>query len=263
MRKPTANELAVARKVLLPYLPAEQICKALIQSPGDELSEKFSNKDSSAALAVNTFGFFLNQAKSFPQIDCLKDCKWPPEAVAIEQEMRFPWKGGRHPWLDASVTTPKHLIGIESKRYEPFRVQKAAALSPQYWKVDWGEEMNAYVSLRDTLKAGKTRYTHLDAVQLVKHAFGLRTEAKRQGKRAILLYLFAEPRRWASSPDREIGREALSRHADEIADFAEYAKGAEVEFRSCSYQKLLDAMLRSSENGVRKHAATLLDRYDV
>lgn len=43
--------------------------------------------------------------------------------------MRFPWAGGRHPWLDAAVETERYLIGVESKRFEPFRDAKSVRLS--------------------------------------------------------------------------------------------------------------------------------------
>ena len=43
--------------------------------------------------------------------------------------MRFSWSGGLHPWLDVGIQTAERLIGIESKRYEPFRDHKTATFS--------------------------------------------------------------------------------------------------------------------------------------
>jgi hypothetical protein len=46
--------------------------------------------------------------------------------------MRFPWAGGRHPWLDVAIETPNWLIGVEAKRYEPFRAQANATFSDAF-----------------------------------------------------------------------------------------------------------------------------------
>lgn len=58
----------------------------------------------------------------------------------------------------------------------------------------------------------------LDAAQLVKHAFGLVTDAGRKKKQATLVYLFAEP---ARLKDRAIESESFVRQRVEIAEFGE------------------------------------------
>ena len=54
-------------------------------------------------------------------------------------------KGGRHPWLDALVVTPSALIGIESKRFEPYRFAKSpGSFSDAFWEREersWGGRM--------------------------------------------------------------------------------------------------------------------------
>lgn len=71
-----------------------------------------------------------------------------PELVDIEFRARFPWAGGRHPWLDAIVQTPRRLIGIESKRFEPFRDAKSVSLSAAYDRPVWGANMKGYERMR-------------------------------------------------------------------------------------------------------------------
>ena len=39
---------------------------------------------------------------------------------------------------------------------------------------------------------------HIDAVQLVKHAYGLRTQGLKRARGAVLVYLYAAPARWAN-----------------------------------------------------------------
>src|SRR5690606_32765205 len=106
---------------------------------------------------------------------------WPAVKVEVERQMRFPWSGGRHPWLDAAVETQTSLIGVESKRFEPFRDAKTGQLSSAYDRDVWGEEMRPYTALRDRLREANG-FRFLDAVQLVKHAFGLVTEGRRMCK---------------------------------------------------------------------------------
>src|SRR5690606_3696770 len=124
----------------LPGVPADLVTAALARAPGKEIaSGKLDSPESSAALAVNGFGWFLQRPADLPPFPPLADLDWPAQEVAIERQMRFPWRGGRHPWLDAAVETPTHLIGVESKRFEPFRSAKRASLSPAYDRDVWGE----------------------------------------------------------------------------------------------------------------------------
>ena len=102
----------------LPGVPGREIEEILNAAPGNEIKTgKFDNPASSAALAANTFGFFLKRTWDLPPLpDCGREA-WPARSLSV----RFPWSGGRHPVLDCLVTTPSALIGIESKRFEPFR----------------------------------------------------------------------------------------------------------------------------------------------
>ncbi len=220
---------------LLPGVPVDKVAAALGAAAGQELeSGKFGSPESSSALAVNGFGPFLETPGSLPPFPYLDDLDWPALSVDIERQMRFPWSGGRHPWLDAAVETASHLIGVESKRFEPFRDFKLAKLSPKYSSHDWGEGMKPWCRMRDHLIAVPAAYRHLDAAQLVKHGFGLVTEAKRRGKSPVLLYLYAEP-----TEGRDIPVQALANHRSEIASFANEVAGSTVRFASCSWQEWL------------------------
>jgi len=93
------------------------------------------------------------------------------------------------------------------------------------------------------------RFAHLDATQLVKHAYGLVTDARRKGKRPSLVYLFAEPPRVSASD--------VARHRDEIATFAEAVAGDEVSFHATSYWEWLATF--PAEAG--DHAAAVLSHF--
>lgn len=220
----------------LPGIPAAAVLAALARSPGNEVaSGKFASPESSAALAVNAFGWFLDRPTSLPPLPGVP--MGQPQSVEIEAELRFPWKGGRHPWLDAVFTTSTTLAGVESKRYEPFRPGKAATFSEAYDSRDWGEGMARFTAMRRALAEGGQSYRCLDAVQLVKHAYGLRTQAPKRGRGAVLVYLHAAPAAWASG--KPIPPEAIARHEAEIADFARAVRGDAVTFVALRWADLL------------------------
>jgi hypothetical protein len=241
------------RDGLLPYLDRDRIVACYRASPGNEIdSGKFDSPESSAALAANTLGYFLRQPNDFPDIPGV-DLARPILSIELERTLRFPWTGGRHPWLDAVVETGTQLIGIESKRYEPFRPKAPPVMSEAYWRPVWGTGMGGYEGVRDAIRAGTTTFRHLDAAQLVKHSLGLLTQSG--GRQPILVYLYAEPR---SRPDgRAIPEEALRAHKAEIDRFSEMVHGNAVAFVALSCFRLLDAMEASGSSGVRDHGRTI------
>ena len=220
----------------LPGVPVEYILARLAKAGGKELeSGKLASPESSAALAVNCIGWFIERPGQMPPLKGL-EAAGIPELVDVEFCARFPWPGGRHPWLDAVVQTSTMLTGIESKRFEPFRGTKSVSLSEAYDRPVWGDNMRRYEQMRDRLRSGDEKYAYLDAAQLVKHAFGLVTEGRRRCRVPVLFYLFAEP---AARNGRAIPGEDRARHREEIAQFAEAIAGDEVAFHSSSYREWL------------------------
>ena len=238
---------------LLPGVPVERVAAALGAAAGQELaSGKFGSPESSSALAVNGFGPFLESPGTMPPFPGIHDLDWPVLTVDIERQMRFPWAGGRHPWLDAAVETATQLIGVESKRFEPFRDSKLVKLSPKYSSHHWDEGMEPWCAMRVHLLAEPAAFRHLDAAQLVKHGYGLVTEAKRRGKSPVLLYLFAEP-----TEGRDIRAQAFADHRSEIARFAGGVTGSTVRFAACSWREWLTTFQPSLSD----HADRVIARF--
>lgn len=247
--------MTIRHPTFLPDVPEDLVRAALAKAGGNEIdSGKLDSLESSAALAVNAFGWFLERPAELPPFPPLVDLDWPAVRVDVERQMRFPWRGGRHPWLDAAVETPTHLIGVESKRFEPFRDAKTINLSDAYDRDVWGERMTPFTGIRDRLRTGNVRYAHLDATQLVKHAFGLVTEGSRLGKAPVLLYLYAEPTHRGAST---IPTASIERHRIEINDFAVAVANAEVRFAACSWQDWLAGWSGDTCN----HANALIARF--
>lgn len=240
---------------LLPGVPEDLVHAALAVAGGNEIEGgKLDSQESSAALAVNAFGWFLERPADLPPFPPLADLDWPAHRVDVERQMRFPWRGGRHPWLDAAIETATHLIGVESKRFEPFRDTKTVNLSDAYDRDVWGDGMKPFTAMRDALRGGDIALTYLDAAQLVKHAFGLVTEGNRVGKKPVLLYLYAEPTMRGTSA---ITPDTLARHRAEIARFDTAVAGAAVRFAACSYLEWLAGWTGNA----RHHADALVERF--
>lgn len=247
---------------LLPHLPKERILARFAAAPGNEIERgKLASPESSAALAANTFGYFIDRPAEFPLAAMLDFVDEIPTSICLERELRFPWNGGRHPWLDAVIETPGWLIGIESKRYEPFRAGKMSSFSDAYARDVWGDMMGPYTALRAAIADGSYAPRHLDAAQLVKHAFGIRTQADKKAKKGALVYLHAEPTTW---PDgRTIDRQLVDRHRAEIQDFADRVAGTEVTFATVRYADLFQGLHSGPLEAVRQHAAALTGHFQV
>ena len=250
----------------LPGVPGAEIERIFNAAAGNEIvTGKFDSPESSAALAANTFGLFLNRPWDLPPLPNCDRVAWPARSLSIEATVRFPWRGGRHPVLDCLITTTSALIGIESKRFEPFRSKSPASFSEAYWRPVWGDDMKGYEGVRDTLRANGHLYQFLDAAQLVKHAFALRTKVYRRrsghdGLTPILFYLYAEPGVWPKD-GRPIGDDEKTKHRQEIVRFAKDVAGDEVGFVSCSYRQLLEDWARHKDHGIRAHAAAVTRRF--
>lgn len=249
----------------LPGVPRKQIEDIYNAAPGKEIvSGKFDSPESSAALAANTFGFFLNQPGDLPPLPGCEDVEWPPSSLALEKKVSLPWRGGTHPVLDVLVSTSSALIGIESKRFEPFRDKPEAHFSGAYWRDVWGDSMNGYQGIRDTLRDNGSLYVFLKADQLVKHALGLRTRT-RPGKQyaglsPVLFYLYAEPDLLPNS-NKRISDEAKAVHRNESRHFAQSVQSDEVRFVACTYGDLLAMWSHNANPEIREHARAVVRRY--
>ena len=107
------KQSALSLAGFLPGVPVEHVLNRFAAAGGNEIgSGKFRSAESSAALAVNCFGWFISHPLRFPALPGIKADN-PVEMVDIEFTARFPWTGEHHPWLDAVVQTPQILLGGE------------------------------------------------------------------------------------------------------------------------------------------------------
>jgi len=242
---------------LLPGVSEEYVLERLSQAGGNEVeSGKFASPHSSAALAVNAFAWFHEKPALLPPVPGTEQAGWPAHRVEVEYCARFPWSGGRHPWLDAYVETGTHLLGIESKRHEPFRDRKKVEFSEAYDRHVWGSQMSPYLEMKNQLIAQPGQFQYLDAAQLVKHALGLVAESDRRSpRRPILVYLYAEPAGWAQND--------LDGHRREIDEFAETIDAAAVRFTAARWSDWMAEWFCAADETVRSHGERLRKRFEL
>jgi len=241
----------------LPGVPIAHVLARLTKAGGREAeSGKLSSPESSAALAANCFGWFIERPLQFPPLPGLETAG-TPERVDVEFCARFPWTGGRHPWLDAVVETSTTVIGVESKRFEPFRDTPCVEFSDAYDRPVWGDAMRGFERMRDRLRSGDERFVHLDAAQLVKHAFGLVTQGKRRRRAPVLFYLFAEP---GERNGRRIAPDEHARHRADMARFGEAVAGDAVAFHFASYREWLSTW-RGLDGAVASHGQAIWETF--
>lgn len=241
-------------------LPITAVEQALRAADGNEIgSGKLFSPQSSAALAISVFGAFLERPASLPPLPGTEDLGWPAVSVRIEASLPFPWHRGRKPNVDVLIETLGALIGIESKRFEPFDTHGAPSWSDTYWSVDWGPGLLRHAAMRDASRAGTAGFRHVEEAQLVKHALGLATATSpgqvAEGKTACLVHLRAEPA--TDRRGRPLDAQAHERHAAEVAQFRAAVTGDRVRFVGLTYNALLGAWQRSPVPHLRAHAAAV------
>ena len=248
--------LPMSDPTFLSGVPAQTVLTALKRRPGNDIaSGKFDSPESSSALVSNAFGWFLSRAAQLPPLPAVP--MGQPLAVELEAEVSFPWRGGRHPWLDVLIDTATTLAGVSATRFEPFRPQKSVAFTEAFDSRDWGPGMAPFDTMRRALVSGDAQFQTLNAAQLVKQAYGLRTQGIKRARGAVLVYLYAEPATWASGKPVDPAR--IDRHRAEISRFAAAIHGADVSFAPVRWADLVAQW--SAIPALSAHAAALTARF--
>jgi len=245
------------KNICLEGVPHKHLIKRFNQAAGNEIENgKIFSERSSSALCMNAFGWFIQRPEMLPLFPRLEKQDWTPLSVEIECPLRFPWRGGTSPWLDAVVETNQYLIGIESKRFEPFTKSTPAPMSDAYWRDVWGDMMDGYQKERDIFRDNPKHYKHLTSRQLVAHSLGIKTQAKKKSKKPVLIYIHCN--RPLEKPV-SVTREAISAHQSEIDEFANSVTGNEVLFVPISYSDWID----SFSEEIRAHGDNLNRAYKL
>ena len=240
---------------LLPGVSRAQFETDLRKGDGNELESKFLATYSSSALAVNCFAPFKIEKRArelaLAEISVF-------DTVTFEKKCPTGLRGGTPPNLDLVCVGQTGVVGVESKCTEylrakvsrhPFSPAYSAQIHDERRAGPWFASMKAMV-------AGHAEFLHLDAPQLIKHAFGLARCFK--GTPTTLAYLFWEPANAVEFP-------VFAKHRDEIRRFQKMVNGGFPRFISVSYPELWVSW--ASRVGVPswlvEHIANLRERYFV
>ena len=236
------------RDNLLPAVRVGDFEKDLRQGDGNELDDKLRVAHSSSALVVNCFAPFRRHIGDLSLLDHQEF-----KSIRFERKCRT-GLSGKSPNLDVLVESSNVVIGIESKLTEHLNKHRAE-FSPAY-RDKIRDDRRKQGWFREMLRLMKNceRYVWLDAVQLIKHAFGLAHTYP--GCKTTLLYLYWEP---VGSEDCPI----IEEHRQEVEDFAARIKGSTPSFRALSYSELWESWTATAPGWLSQHLKRLRARYEI
>ena len=205
---------------------------------------------SSAALAINAFGVWLDQpgALELAGVRGFDD-------VRVEGKLPI-GNGGGTPNLDVLASSATTIVGVESKLTEYL---------PRHRPVDWRPPYEQDVTkdlltdgwravLEDSL-AGRWQPSHLHVEQLIKHALGL--QANRGDRDAHLVYVWWEPRN-ADDVD------AVRAHRGEVRELQRRVGEARPNLTAITYAELWEGWADArTPSGIGAHVDALRNRYEI
>lgn len=236
--------------VLLPGVERTDFERDLAAGAGNELDHKFLAAHSSSQLVVNAFAPFRRQ---LPDLHIATHHGWSTLQFEAKCEIWEDYRGIA-PHLDALLTTPESVMGIESKCTEYLSHKPAKFRRSYFDNITDDRRSTRWFHELERLSAEPNAYRYLDAAQLVKHALGLAFSYP-NGK-ITLLYLYWEP------DNRDTFTE-LTVHRNEVDDFARRVAGERVTVEGLSYLDLWNQWSRSGIDWLEQHAMQLARRYRV
>lgn len=224
---PEDNVLPLLRDHFWPQAKAQ-----LLDGDGAELTgsgkrlPKFAAAHSSSALAVNSFGPWMGRSQTL-RLDEITEFDG---TLAFEAKC-FNGVGPRPSNLDVMLGDGTAMYGVESKLTEWISPSKSrGTFSPAYAAIaeDDPRRHTNWFRTMESIADGSTAFSYLDAVQLVKHFFGLVHTYQDLPVRVV--YIYWEPVNAADYPE-------FNAHRAEIDLFSEMVQGdgGDYLFESISY----------------------------
>ena len=207
---------------------------------------------SSAALAINVFAPWRNDAKDLPLLP-LGDERG---VRSMTFEFRCPTGlRGTPPHLDLVAEGPARVLAVESKCIEYLTKHDGSPFRDSYKKRVSKLAHGSWQSIYKRMVDGSAVFHHLDAAQLVKHYLGLKNTFP--DVPVTLFYIYWEP----ENPGAE---RAFANHRAEVESFARGLADPRVRFEAMSYPELWSRWERVTEPAwVTAHVAALRERYLV
>ena len=245
---------------------AEIFCCDLIRGNGGELSNqsgsapKFNSISSSASLAVSTFAPWKSRVNEFSvnlgshQLSGFKRMEF--EHIA---KSAIP-KAKKHPNLDVWLESENTVLAIECKFCEYLAEQTEKAILHNAYKrlAATMDRNNPWVKAIDLVTGnnGECKYRFFDAVQIIRHYFGLLNSGQ---KEKHLLYLY-----WHPDNEDWMDIHPFDMHMKELTEFSELvSQAADVHFHYMSFNELWEQWSLTNNPEVQNHVGALKQKYSI
>ena len=247
-------------------ITADMFCCDLIRGDGGELSNltgsvpKFNSISSSASMAVSTFAPWKSRLSELMinlgthQLSGFDKMEFEHIAKTAIPKAR------KHPNLDVWLESNKAILAIECKFCEFLDERKENASLHQAYKrlASSMDRNNPWVKAIDlvTNEKSECRYKFFDAVQIIRHYFGVLNSGQKE-KHLQYLYWHPENEDW-----RDI--HPFDLHMKELKEFSGLiSQATDVRFHSMSVNELWDTWSLVPDQDVKSHVNDLRDKYLV
>ena len=247
-------------------ITTEMFCCDLIRGDGGELSNssgsapKFNSISSSASLAVNTFAPWKTRLDELI-VDLGTEQMTGFDKLEFEHiaHTAIP-KAKKHPNLDVWLESDDAILAIECKfcEYLGDRTEKASLHQAYKRLASSMDRNNPWVKAIDlvTNEKSECRYKFFDAVQIIRHYFGVLNSGQKE-KHLQYLYWHPENEDW-----RDI--HPFDLHMKELKEFSGLiSQATDVRFHSMSVNELWDTWSLVPDQDVKSHVNDLRDKYLV
>ena len=222
-------------------ITADMFCCDLIRGDGGELSNasgsapKFNSIVSSTSMAVSTFAPWKNRLRELT-IDLGSQQLKGFNKLEFEHIAKTAIPGAKkHPNIDVWLENDDTILAIECKFCEFLsKRDEKASLNPSYKRFATEQKMHSpWVEAIDvvTNKNGISKYQFFDAVQIIRHYFGLLNSGQKE-KHLLYLYWHPENEDWMDIHPFDL-------HMKELREFSELvSQTTDVHFHYMSFNEL-------------------------
>ena len=247
-------------------ITTEMFCCDLIRGDGGELSNssgsapKFNSISSSASLAVNTFAPWKTRLDELI-VDLGTEQMTGFDKLEFEHiaHTAIP-KAKKHPNLDVWLESDDAILAIECKfcEYLGERTEKASLHQAYKRLASSMDRNNPWVKAIDlvTNEKSECRYKFFDAVQIIRHYFGVLNSGQKE-KHLLYLYWHPENEDWEQLYP-------FDKQEEELKEFSSLVKDhGDVQFHYMSFNDLWRQWHCIVDPKVQKHVTQLEVKYSV
>lgn len=242
----------------------DQYQSDLNQGDGGELSNepgfapKFNSISSSASIAVSTFAPWKTRLNEL-RVDLGKHQLSGVDKLEFEHiaQTAIP-NAKKHPNLDVWLESDNAILAVECKFCEFLseRTEKASLHNAYKRLAATMDRNNPWVKAIGlvTNMNGECKFGSFDAVQIIRHYFGLLNSGQ---KEKHLLYLY-----WHPENEDWMDIQPFDMHLKELQEFSELvSQSTDVRFHSMSFNELWDSWSLLPDQDVNSHVNDLRDKY--